>query len=243
MNLYKELSTVYHEMYQFFFDYDHEFSFYHSVLERYKANKVLEFGCGTGNLAKRFLAAKYDYLGVDLNQEMLDIAAKSLPSNRFLQGDIRTFTSPTIFEAALITGRTISYLPTHQDVLQAFEVIYNCLNDKGILVFDAIDASLLFEDFDESEKELRVGKYKRVSQSTPNLKTGWTWDWKSTYFEEINGEFEVIGKDFATVRAFTHDELKLLLKLSGFEVLEVVKKDTYMWQDHYFLAQKNVSLE
>jgi len=239
MNLYKNLASIYHEMYQSFFDYDLEFAFYNSVLEKHKANKVVEFGCGTGNLAQRFLAAKYDYIGVDLNREMLDIAAKSLPFEHFLQGDMRTFSSPFIFDAAMITGRTISYLSSHQDILQAFNSIYNSLENNGVLVFDAIDANLLFEDFDESEKELKVGKYKRISQSTPNLQTGWTWDWKSTYFEEINGEFEVIGEDFAIVRAFTLDELKLLLKLSGFELLEVFKKDTYMWQDNYFVARKS----
>lgn len=238
MNLYKNLAGVYHEMYQRFFDYDLEFAFYHSVLEKHKASKVVEFGCGTGNLAQRFLTAKYDYLGVDLNREMLDIAAKSLPSEHFLQGDMRTFGASSTFEAAMITGRTISYLSTNQDLFQAFKAIHDSLNDNGILVFDAIDATLLFEDFDESEKELKVGKYKRISQSIPNLQTGWTWDWKSTYFEETNEGFEVIGKDFATVRAFTYDELKLLLKLSGFELLEVVKKDTYMWQDHYFIVRK-----
>lgn len=227
-------------MYQSFFDYDCEFAFYHSILEKHQVEKVVEFGCGTGNLAQRFLASKcaYNYLGVDLNREMLDIAVRTLPSEHFLQGDVRTFTSSAIFEAALITGRTISYLICHIDVIQAFETIYNCLEDNGILIFDAIDATLLFEDFDESERELRVGKYKRISQSKPNLETGWTWNWKSTYFEEKSGEFEVIGEDFATVRAFTLDELKLLLKLSGFELLEVIEKNTYMWKDSYFVAKK-----
>ncbi|MEZ4886382.1 MAG: class I SAM-dependent methyltransferase [Chitinophagales bacterium] len=238
MNLYQELSQVYHEMYQNLFDYDEEFGFYHSVLERFEAKKVVEFGCGTGNLAKRFLAANFDYLGVDLNQEMLDIAAISLPRHHFLQSDMCTFSSPSLFEAALITGRTISYLSTNKDILQAFEAIRNCLAENGLLVFDAIDATLLFEDFDESEKELKVGKYKRISYSTPNLQTGWTWDWHSTYFAENEGQFEAIGNDFATVRAFTQDELKLLLTIAGFEVLEVIEKNTYTWADHYFVARK-----
>jgi len=240
MNLYKDLSTIYHEMYQNLFDYDKEFAFYHSTLAQFAVNKVIEFGCGTGNLAKRFLAANFNYLGVDLNQEMLDIAAQSLPKEYFLQSDMRSFQTNTTFDAALITGRTISYLTTHQDILKAFGSIHHCLADGGLLVFDAIDASLMFESFDKSEQELNVPPYKRLSYSTPNLQTGWTWNWESRYFEEKNGKLEAIGTDSAIIRAFTLDELTLLLKLSGFELLEVIAKDVYAWKSGYFLARKNI---
>ena len=239
MNLYKDLSTIYHEMYRKLFDYDKEFVFYHSILKRFEARKIVEFGCGTGNLAKRFLAANVDYLGVDLNQEMLDIAAKSLPKEHFLQSDMQTFQSSSTFDAALITGRTISYLTSNQGMLQAFRSIHTCLVEGGLLVFDAIDATCLFENFDESEQVLRVGKYKRISRSTPNLQTGLTWDWNSDYFVETDNGFKAIGTDSAVIRAFTMDELKLFLKLSGFELLEIVDKDTYAWKDHYFIAKKS----
>ncbi|MFK7907512.1 MAG: class I SAM-dependent methyltransferase [Chitinophagales bacterium] len=238
MNLYQDLSTVYHEMYQNLFDYDKEFTFYHTTLTQFAARKMVEFGCGTGNLAKRFLDANFDYLGVDLNQEMLDIAAQSLPKEHFHQSDMRDFQSNATFDAALITGRTISYLTTHQDMLKAFDSMHHCLKDGGLLVFDAIDASLIFENFDEREQELNVAPYKRLSHSTPNLQTGWTWDWECQYFEEKNGAFEAIGNDSAIIRAFTIDELTLLLKLSGFELLEVIAKDVYAWKSDYFLARK-----
>ncbi|MGB1243720.1 MAG: class I SAM-dependent DNA methyltransferase, partial [Chitinophagales bacterium] len=142
MNLYKDLSKVYHKMYQNLFNYDKEFAFYHPILTQFSVKKIVEFGCGTGNLAKRFLAENFDYLGVDLNQEMLDIAAESLPREHFLQNDMRSFQSNSTFDAALITGRTISYLTTHQDILKTFGSIHDSLKNGGLLIFDAIDASL-----------------------------------------------------------------------------------------------------
>ncbi len=238
MNLYKNLSKVYHEIYQNLFDYEKEFSFYSTVLNKFKAQEIIEYGCGTGNLARRFIKLGFDYLGVDLNREMLTIATESLPKDNFVVGDLKTFKTDKKFDGALITGRTLSYLNHNTDILTSFKCIHRNIKDHGILIFDAIDAPTLFSDFDESSKKLSVGKYVRISNSKQNLETGWTWDWCSEYFEKTLNGLAPLGKDRATVRAFTKDEIKLFLTMSGFELLEIIKKETYMWQDHYFIAQK-----
>lgn len=72
--LYSTLAPVYHEMYQHIFDYDKEFSFYDTLLKTHHCHKVLEVGCGSGMLARRFIESGYDYHGLDLSNEMLDIA-------------------------------------------------------------------------------------------------------------------------------------------------------------------------
>ncbi|MEW7291922.1 class I SAM-dependent DNA methyltransferase [Aquimarina sp. 2304DJ70-9] len=238
MNLYKSLSTIYHEMYQSLFDYEQEFDFYTATLQRFSSKEIIEYGCGTGNLAKLFLDSGYRYLGVDLNQEMLDIAKKNLPQDNFVLGDLKTFEADKKFDCALITGRTISYLTRNEEVLASYRNIARNLKDQGVLIFDAIDASALFGNFDESQKETTINNYKRISTSKKNLKTGWTWDWSSEYFEKKEGVFQSLGKDHSVVRAFTKDEIKLFLDMSGFELLEVINKETYMWKDHYFVAKK-----
>ena len=87
--LYSTMAEIYHEMYQHIFDYDKEFDFYDSILKRNRFNKILEIGCGTGMLACRFLEQGYDYLGLDLFNEMLDIARREVKSERFIQCDMR----------------------------------------------------------------------------------------------------------------------------------------------------------
>ncbi len=52
---------------------------------------VLELGCGTGNLAKRLHDAGYDYIGIDLFDEMLTIAKSTAAKARFHQADARNF--------------------------------------------------------------------------------------------------------------------------------------------------------
>jgi SAM-dependent methyltransferase len=240
MKLYTSLAHIYHAMYQGLFDYDDEFQFYDRTLSMGPARSVIEFGCGSGNLAKRFIDNGYLYHGVDLNREMLDIAASYLPKEKFSQGDMRHYKSDKKFDACLITGRSISYLVSDEDVKMAFDTMHDCLNSNGLLIFDAIDAEKLFEDFDTSEKVLTVGNYKRESRSVPN-QTGrpWTWDWSSEYYSFDGNNYTLAGDDFATVRAFTKYELSNFLSQSGFEILNIATKNTYIWEDNFFIARKH----
>lgn len=238
MNLYKSLARVYHEMYQNLFDYDAEYDFYKQQLLKQEIKTLIEFGCGTGNLASRFLKDNFDYYGVDLSEEMLMIARECLPRDIFQQSDIANFSSEKKFQAALMTGRTISYLTHNKHLIESFKVIHSVLEPNGILIFDAIDASQMFINFDYETKTLLANGYKRISYSKPNLESGWTWNWFADYYK-IEAEVEHhIGTDEALLRAFTADEIKLLLEMTGFQLLEIIKKETYTWNDNYFIATK-----
>lgn len=238
MNLYKSLARVYHEMYQNLFDYDGEYGFYKQHLQKRNIKSLVEFGCGTGNLASRFLKDNFDYCGVDLNEEMLMIAKESLPKSVFHQSDIANFSSENKFQSALMTGRTISYLTHNKHLIESFKAINLVLEPNGILIFDAIDAQQMFVDFDFTTKILLANGYKRISYSKPNLESGWTWNWFANYYKIEDETENQIGTDEAILRAFTHDEIRLLLEMTGFELLEIIKKETYTWNDNYFIAKK-----
>lgn len=242
--LYTNLANVYHEIYQTLFDYDEEFKFYDEHLRENSIESVLEVGCGTGNLAQRLVEAKYNYWGIDLFDEMLNIAKQTAPSAKFSQADVRDFKLNTKFDCVIITGRSISYLTENIGLLNAFECINRCLNENGILMFDAIDAGKLFLNFDDEKVDMLIAKYEandyqRISKSRKNMGSGWTWDWESEYFKkEIDGKYQKIGEDFATLRAFLKDELALFLNLSGFELVEILPKKSYAWDDNFFIARK-----
>jgi len=70
--------------------HDAQAAFVNSVIERYNIKSVIEFGCGTGNLAMR-LPDKINYRGVDLNPEALIIAMEKRPNTEFKCTDVRKF--------------------------------------------------------------------------------------------------------------------------------------------------------
>jgi SAM-dependent methyltransferase len=221
--LYTTLARVYHEMYQHVFDYDKEFFFYDSILKKNNCKKILEVGCGSGMLARRFLKNGYDYLGLDLSREMLDIARSEISSDSFVQCDMRNLSFDQQFDSVLITGRSIAYLTENMDIIITLSGVHNSLKDNGLFVFDLFEANGIFDNFNDFEQNIEHNskQIKRISRLKKNLKTGWTYDWFAKYIIEDAGDVTEFD-DITTLRAFTKDEIMLFLKLTDFKLKEII---------------------
>jgi SAM-dependent methyltransferase len=230
--LYTTFAELYHKMYQSFIDYDEEYAFYKKLIDRKGSRSVLEIGCGTGELARRFLKDGYGYTGIDISATMLNYARKELPQNHFHEMDMRDITLPREFDAVLITARSISYILINNDVMSTFRSIKNVLNAGGMLIFDFIDAKHFIPSINQGETithEVLVDnvKYKRESIFQRRIDSNWNWIWKSTFFKQDGGTFSAIGSDEAELRAFTADELEIFLSLTGFQVTQLINRKVY----------------
>ena len=227
--LYTTLARVYHEMYQHIFDYDEEYRFYDHLLRKNHCTKILEVGCGSGMLARRFLANGYDYTGLDVAKEMLDIAREEVQQDVFVQSDMRHISFDQQFDAVLITGRSLAYVTDNKGIIDTLTGIHNALKEKRLLVFGIFEAGGIFENFGDFEQtiEHKGKRIQRISHLEKNLETGWTWDWHARYIVESNGEVTEYN-DLTTLRAFTKDEILLFLKLTNFNVIEILEEDKAM---------------
>lgn len=234
--LYSTLSRIYHEMYQHVFDYDKEFDFYDSIFKRSNCNKILEVGCGSGMLARRFLKDGYDYLGVDLYNEMLDIARTEIREGAFVQCDMRNLSFNRQFDSVIITGRSISYVTDNRGILDTLNGIHKSLKDNGLFVFGVFEANSIFDNLNDFEQNIDCGnkRIRRISKLKKNLETGWTHDWHAKYIIEENGNI-IEYEDLTTLRSFTKDEVLLFLKLTGFKVKEIIEEEKTMT----FITEKN----
>lgn len=227
--LYSTLAIIYHEMYQHVFDYDKEYSFYDSILKRNNCHSILEVGCGSGMLARRFLKNGYKYLGADLSNEMLNIARDEINVDAFIQSDMRNLSFDQKFDSILITGRSLAYVTENKGVIDTLRGIHRLLEDKGIFVFGVFEANGIFDNFGNFEQDIQHNnkRIRRVSSLKKNLETGWTYDWYAKYIIEENGNVSEYD-DLTTLRAFTKDEILLFLKITDFKVKELIEEERAM---------------
>ena len=100
------------------------------------SGKILELGCGGGfPVAKKILEAKKQYLGVDLSEEMIEIAKQELSqwSNNFKVGEMLEFckNSDDNLFSGITTLLSIRHLPRINHV-ELFYNIYRILIPGGL---------------------------------------------------------------------------------------------------------------
>jgi len=234
--LYSKLANIYHEMYQHVFDYDKEFGFYDALLKNNNCHTILEIGCGSGMLARRFMKHGYDYLGLDLFDEMLTIARSETGSDCFVQCDMRHLSFDRRFDAVLITGRSLAYVTENKGIMDTLKGVHQALKDHGLFVFGVFNAQGIFDNFNDFEQHIEHEgkKITRKSRMKLNLATGWTYDWTAKYIIQKDGKTEEYD-DLTTLRAFTEDEIQLFLLLTGFICKEIIREE----KAFTLIAEKN----
>jgi SAM-dependent methyltransferase len=103
-------------------------------------NTILDMGCGTGIHAELLCKKGYQVHGIDLSEDMLEIAKKRLENNQgeltFSQSNIIELNLNKKFDAVVSLFHVMCYQNSNEDLIQAFKVAKNHLNEGGLFIFD-----------------------------------------------------------------------------------------------------------
>lgn len=243
-NLYgAELAKVFDTMYQGFIAYEEEFRFYANKAKKLDVESILEIGCGTGNLARYFSEHFNSYLGLDLSEHMLHLAKEKNPNVPFMKADMRNFYAKELFDLALITGRSSSYLLSHADLSNTFDCISNVLQDQGYLIFDCIDASRFMPYVNQNPRvthECKVGEraFKRESHWYIENREAHMVNWTADYYEIGESGTIRLGRDHVIFKTFTQKEIIQLLTESGYSIVNIEDRKSYAFDTFVVHAQK-----
>ncbi len=132
-------------------DFEFDEICYTTKPDKEKSN-ILDIGCGTGNLVKKFVKKGYKVKGVDKSAAMVKKADEKHPSCDFIQEDaLNAMNHPSnSFTHILCTYFTIYYI---KDKLQFFNNAFNWLKPRGTMTLHLVNRDL-FDPIVEGAKVL-----------------------------------------------------------------------------------------
>ncbi|MFC4388434.1 class I SAM-dependent DNA methyltransferase [Gracilibacillus marinus] len=233
--------------------YDDWQAFVQSMVNKYlpHANKMLDLGCGTGELSNRFTTLGYQVTGVDYSEDMLAYAQEQ--SNKlqhrvhYIQQDIRLLNGLSGFDVSICLCDVLNYIVTEEDVRSVFNNAYKSLKVDGLFMFDVhsikhMEESLANQTFAEIYDDVSYvwfcEKGEEIGEVIHDL----------TFFIQEDGNKYERFDEIHHQRTFSVEIYKQLLKEAGFTLLSM-HTDFSMEQDVtpengeriFFVCQKQES--
>lgn len=225
-----EAYTSFARVYDTFMDnvpYEEWADFIIEILKEYgiKGGTLLDLGCGTGSMTRLLYQAGYQMLGVDLSEEMLELALeKQMEEDSeilYLQQDMRELEIYPRVDAVVSFCDCVNYILDPQELLESFLGVKESLKEGGLFFFD----------FNTTHKYRDVIGETTIAEDREDC--SFIWDnyyyedegineYELTLFiqEEDQGDLYRKYQETHLQRGYSLEEMEGLLKEAGFEILQ-----------------------
>ncbi len=150
-NSYKRFAYFYDEVTQEL-EYDLWLEFVEPYLK--KNDKILDLACGTGTFATMLKLKGYDSEGLDLSEEIIEIANEKKKINHldipFYVMDMSTFNLNKKYDVITCFFDSVNFLDNKNKIKKMMDQVYRHLNTGGYFIFD-IASEYLFNEYDGNE--------------------------------------------------------------------------------------------
>jgi SAM-dependent methyltransferase len=192
--------------------------------------KILDLFCGLGRHSIELARRGYNPIGIEHNQEYLNIArAKAEKNNvhiKFIQGDVRITEFGTNFDAAIIMYHSFGYFNDEEDRI-ILRKIHCALKQKGRFLIEILNRNWLLNNFKEHEEsifdDVKIMEDRKFDLSTNRV---------NFVIKRHKGREVIIKK--GAWRFYSADEMTKILEDIGFKFIagyndlekHVLKEDT-----------------
>lgn len=186
--------------------------------------KLLDLGCGTGELSVRLAQNGYHVTGVDLSSEMLSVARlkadqKGLQID-FYQQDMTELELIGNYDVIGIFCDSLNYLQSPEEVKQTFARVREYLHDHGLFMFDVhslykMDRIFLNQTFTYDQGDICYIWHCFPGEAPHSV------EHELTFFVETpQGTYERFDERHFQ-RTFSVNVYKQWLDEAGFEILDI----------------------
>jgi len=209
---YKDLAKIYDLVNQKK-DYFKEVEFLKILFNKYNIKTILDVGCGTGTHMKLLESSGFVCDGIDLNQEMLDVAKNKAKGN-LTCADMTNFNLGKKYDAIICMFASFNHLINLDSAKRAISCFRNNLNKGGIILIDL---------HNPSKSGKKQDNFNGVTRTME-------WEFNPiTKIEESKVIFNINGdniEDSHIMRIYSINEMLDLLKNEGFSNSRVYENYT-----------------
>lgn len=212
---YEKLAAVYDS-----FMYDVSYAEWAEYISRMMTGvAVLEYACGTGGLTLELCARGFDVLGVDISEDMLDVAAQKLRKNAYdvklACADMTDFTLNKQAGCAVCACDGVNYITEREALERFFRNVYKNIAAGGAFLFDISSAyklrEVLADEFFYDDSDEGTLFWQNDFDAQSGLLT------MDISLFVPRGDVHIRYDERHVQRAWTEEEIKAALKKAGFK--------------------------
>jgi len=225
--MYKTVSKYYDLMYVSDESYQAEVNKVVSLVEQYKISKgdmLLDIACGTGAQAE-YLQNHFTVTGIDISDEMLDVAKDKVKNATFINADMCDFELNDQYDVILNLYGSIGHAESLVHMQTSLKCVYKHLKPGGIFILTPWSTKERFNEAlvcrtktIDTSGFCRMETVRRVSDDKIQI----------DYHHLISDNLEVTYYQHANfITLFSESEYENSIKEAGFRILKRLQSDEF----------------
>ncbi len=201
--------------------YDEIAEYYNEILcSMTNGKRLLDMGCGTGNLSVRLAALGFEVIGQDASSEMLAISAAKSPKIRWICQDMAQTELGEPVDAVISTLDSINHLQSADEMEKCFRAVARNLKNGGVFAFDVNTIYKHREILGSNTFVYDVDGVYCVWQNEFDPSDNSVGIELDLFFEEEDGAYTRGYESFREV-ALSESETRRRLERAGLQVVEI----------------------